>query len=340
MSQRSGPWSLVILVAVAGWTPAADADVMPPKLGVSGTRFTFDGKPRFLLGVSYYGALGASEDFIRRDLADMERHGFNWIRVWATWPAFDNDVSAVDRDGRPRQPYLDKLRWLVAECGRRGLVVDVTLSRGNGLVGPPRLQSLEAHRRAVETVVTALKPAPNWYLDLGNERDVRDKRFVSVAELKELRQLVKKLDPARLVTASHGGDIGYAQMKEDLDEIGVDFVCPHRPRTPQSPGQTQAKTREYLQWMAELGRAAPLHYQEPFPRGYTRWQPSVEDFLKDARGAKTGGAAGWCFHNTAQREGPDHQPRRSFDMRQMRLLDQLDEEERKTFGRLREILEK
>ena len=321
-------------VMLGGSTPAA------PKLAVVGSQFTINGKPTFLVGMSYYGSLGASEDFVRRDLADMKRHGINWIRVWATWAAFDNDVSAVDKEGRPRQPFLDRLRWLVLECGRQGMIVDVTLSRGNGLVGPPRLQSQDVHRRAVETIVNALKSEANWYLDLANERDVRDKRFVSVAELKELRLLVKELDPGRLVTASHGSDLSREQMKEDIEVIGVDLVCPHRPRTSASPGQTQDKTREYLQWMKEIGRVMPLHYQEPFPRGYTKWQPGVHDFLTDARGAKAGGAAGWCFHNTAQRDPPEHRPRRSFDLRQQRLFDQLDEEERKVLPGLSDLANK
>jgi hypothetical protein len=325
------------LILACGFTAeVVVAGDTPPKLGVDGGRFTIDGKPAFLLGISYYGALGASEEFIRRDLADMKRHGINWIRVWATWAAFDNDVSAVDKQGRPRRLFLDRLDRLVAECGRHGMIVDVTLSRGNGIVGPPRLQSLEAHKSAVETVVTALRSRPNWYLDLANERDVRDKRFVSVAELKELRALARQLDPGRLVTASHGSDMSREQMKEDLQVIGVDFVCPHRPRTPESPGQTEAKTREYLEWMKELKRVVPLHYQEPFPRDYTKWQPATDDFLTDLRGAKQAGAAGWCFHNTAPRE-PERRPRRSFDLRERRLFEQLDDEEHKVLGGLREM---
>ena len=35
-----------------------------------------------------------------------------------------------------REPYLSKLQGLVAECDRRGMIVDVTLSRGNGITGP------------------------------------------------------------------------------------------------------------------------------------------------------------------------------------------------------------
>ncbi len=45
-------------------------------LGIQGTRFTLNGKPTFLLGISYYGGLGAPEGFLRRDLDDLQRHGF------------------------------------------------------------------------------------------------------------------------------------------------------------------------------------------------------------------------------------------------------------------------
>lgn len=39
-------------------------------------------------------------------------------------------------------------------------------------------------------------------------------------------------------------------------------------------------------------------------------------------------AAGWCFHNGDQRERPDGRPRRSFDLRETSLMEQLDEIER------------
>jgi len=44
-------------------------------------------------------------------------------------------------------------------------------------------------------------------------------------------------------------------------------------------------------------------------------------------GAGAGGAAGWCFHNGDERSAKDGQPRRSFDLREKRLFEQLDEEE-------------
>lgn len=304
------------------------------RLGTEAARFTLNGRPTFLLGISYYGALGASEDTIRQDLDEMRRRGFNWIRVWATWAAFGNDVSAVDGEGNARPPYLEKLGRLVEECGRREMVVDVTLSRGNGVTGPPRLQSLFAHQRAVETIVTALKSQPNWYLDLSNERNIRDRRHADYADLRALRAAVGRLDPQRLVTASHAGDISRQELNEYLQTVKVDFLSPHRPRHARSPAETAAKTRELLAWMKLIGRVVPVHHQEPFRRGFsTGWEPSAEDFATDLRQARLGEAAGWCFHNGHQRGRPDDRPRRCFDLRSGRLFEQLDGVEREFLDR-------
>jgi len=81
--------------------------------------------------------------------------------------------------------------------------------------------------------------------------------------------------------------------------------------------------------MEELGRSVPVHYQEPFRRGYAKWQPAAEDFAADLKAARAGGAAGWCFHNGGTRGEKDGRPRRSFDLRDGSLFDQLDTEERK-----------
>ena len=77
-----------------------------PVLGADDARFALDGKPAFLLGISYYGGLGASDATLQSDLDALKRHGFNWIRVWATWAFGDGDVSAVDARGVARSPYM------------------------------------------------------------------------------------------------------------------------------------------------------------------------------------------------------------------------------------------
>jgi hypothetical protein len=289
------------------------------QLGVRGVSFTTNGKPSFLLGISYYGGLGASDQSMRQDLDEVQRLGFNWCRIWATWNAFGRDVSAVNTHGTPRPPFMEKLQRFIGECDRRGLIVDVTLTRGE------ILRTLEAHEQAVETLVKALRSHDNWFIDLANEHDVRDARFVSDNDLEELRARVKSLDPSRLVTASFGGqDLTREQVRKALMTIRMDFLAPHRPRTRQSPAETESRTRELLAQMETLGRMAPVLYQEPFRRGYNGWEPRVEDFLEDLRGAKAGRAAGWCFHNGQQGDAPEKQPRRSFDLRFRGLFEQLD----------------
>jgi hypothetical protein len=83
-----------------------------------------------------------------------------------------------------------------------------------------------------------------------------------------------------------------------------------------------------------------VHYQEPFRCGYGTWQPGAEDFLVDLRGAVMGGAAGWCFHNGAQSGAPASQPRRSFDLRDKRMFDQLDTEELSVVSQVAKALAK
>jgi len=299
------------------------------ELGIQGTQFTIDGKPVFLLGASYYGALGASDETLKADLVALQKAGFNWIRVWATWVAFGEDFAAVDGEGRPRNAQLKKLQQLVAECDRRGMIVDVTLSRGAG-DERDRLIKHEQYVRAVETIVTALREHRNWYIDLANERNIGDARHASIDELAKLRELVRRLDEHLLVTASQGGDIGRDELGDYLLKVSVDFITPHRPRHQKSPGETEEMTRRYLAWMNEYDRVVPVHYQEPFRCGYSSrsWEPSTDDFLMDLKQAHDGGAAGWCFHNGDERGADDGRPRRSFDLRDGPLIEQLTKPER------------
>lgn len=305
------------------------------ELGIKDSRFTVNGKTTFLLGISYYGACGAPMTFITKDFDDFKRHGCNWVRIWATWNAFHNDVSAVDQHGNIRRRYMDKLKQIIHEAGKRGMIVDVTVSRGRGL-----LPDHKAHMKAIRALAQELRPYRNVYFDLANERNVRDSRYVSFQELRELRDAVKKIDPQRLVTASHGGDISREELEKYVRIARVDFISPHRPRNPRSPHETQSRTLQYRAWLRALGHTMPVHYQEPFRRDYGRWQPEAKDFLVDLAGAALGGAAGWCLHNGAVRK--KSRPRRCFDMREKegRLVDQFDKTEREVFETMAEILAK
>src|SRR5262249_52276629 len=73
----------------------------------------------------------------------------------------------------------------------------------------------------------------------------------------------------------------------------------------------EARSKEYLAWMKEIGRVVPVHYQEPFRRDFGAWQPRAEDYVADLKGAIAGGAAGWCLHYGANGAALDRRPRRS-----------------------------
>ena len=72
-----------LILMIAGIQPEFGSIVMAQEpqnrpdagtvLGIAKDRFTLNGEPTFLVGVSYYGGLGASEESVRRDL---NRTGF------------------------------------------------------------------------------------------------------------------------------------------------------------------------------------------------------------------------------------------------------------------------
>lgn len=325
------------LVAAAVLLLSAPDAAYPADLRTSGTRFTVDGEERFLCGISYFGALGASAGHVRMDLDDVRRFGFDWIRVWATWSAFGHDVSAVDEGGGPREPYLTRLREIVAECDRRGLVVDITLTPGLGVNGP-HLRDHTAHENAVRLLCTELKSHRNWFLDLANEHNLggtsRLMAAVSPDEIQRLRAVAKAVDSARLVTASHIRDLPEKDIRAYVQEVRLDFLAPHRDRGPAAIASVEARTRAMLDIARAAGRPLPVLYQEPFRRDFDRsWQPDPDAFVADLVRAHRGGAAGWCFHNGA---APPGSPglRRCFDLRERRLFDQLDAVERLALDRL------
>ena len=56
------------------WSTAAaiSGPVRETTLSILDTHFTVNGKPTFLLGFSYYGALGAAPEFVHKDLDDFQ----------------------------------------------------------------------------------------------------------------------------------------------------------------------------------------------------------------------------------------------------------------------------
>ncbi len=292
--------------------------------------FAVNGRATFLMGASYLAALGADDDAIQEDLVDLKRYGVNLLRVAATWTAYGQDVSALDADGDERPPYFQRLGELCGLAETLGFVVEVVLSRDDGFGEPGVLTGDEAHLNAAAVLAEGLKDFRGVCFDLARDRNAAGARGVEIALVRRLRDRVKELDPGRLVTASHAGDIDPDRLLQYLTSAGVDYVAPHRPSGASSPAETQRRTGMLLRRMGQLGKVVPLHYGEPFRRGAGDWQPTAKDFLTDLRAAKEAGAAGWCFHNGPHAADPAGRPRRCFDLRpaEGRLIDQLEDTER------------
>lgn len=286
-------------------------------LTICGDAFCINGNREFLLGISYYGALTASDGNIQRDLDDMVRYGFNWVRVWATW-AYTQDVSVITPYGGIREPYMGRLKRFIGDCNSHGIIVDVSLAHGEY----PYPTSFSDHLMCVTTLAQELAPYRNVYFDVSNEFDVDG--LLDLSKIGDLITAIKQVDPGRLCTASGSG--------EDINayfQVGhVDFLAPHLSRD---------SGAEHLTFSSVVGlkssAIAPVgvHLQEPFRRGYDLRHAAGEvppfvaqNFLDDLSSAVLSGAAGWCFHNGATYKGA---PYKSFDMSTQRLFEQLDEEE-------------
>ena len=111
----------------------------PPVLGVDGPRFTVDGTPRFLLVVSYFDALRASDATLEADFAWLRRHGIDGVRIFPNWwrcaavrqcggHAGDDTLMAAP-DGALRPAVLARLKAVLAAAGRHGLIVDLSFAR-------------------------------------------------------------------------------------------------------------------------------------------------------------------------------------------------------------------
>jgi len=254
--------------------------------GIQGGGFTLDGKATFLMGCSYYAGLGASEENIRADLDDLHRHGFNWVRVWATWAAFDNDVSRWIP--RPGAPAVSRQTCVARQGVRRA-------GHGGGRYALPRrwreglaaIGGIEAHRQAVRTPATALKERRNWFIDLSNERNVRDKRFTSMADLRTLRDVVKSIDPKRLVTASHTGALTPEDQARYVRDVGwISSRCMPSAMRSRRAGRGSGRSESW-----PLLRMMRAYRCSTMSRSGGVWKMGAERkrFSADLNGAKAGG---------------------------------------------------
>jgi hypothetical protein len=315
-------------------TPSAAAG-SAPSLAIDGPRFTVDGTPRFLVLVSYFDALRASDAVLDADFAWLRRHGIDGVRIFPNWwrcaevrrcggqPGADTLMAAPD--GRIRADRLARLRQVLAKAAQHRLIVDLSFARET--VRDPQGAMLGAapYAEALAKALQALGAMPHVMVDLQNE--VYQNRLYAEAAAED----------APMVAALTGrlaakGRIVFVSTNEPEAEryvyCGVAGACPagaaasdviavHDAREANWHDRTPAVVRDLVAMAARRG-PRPVYLQEPMA-----WQDEgkpdrLERFLDAAARARRAGAAAWTFHTRSGfilRDGRSLQAQMSADER-------------------------
>ncbi len=289
----------------------AGVSAAPPggaALTTSGASLRLDGRQEFLLGVSLFGALDAAPPR-DEDLNALSQWGVKIVRVWAHW-----EQPIYQADGALTAPGRARLLELARRLQARGMVLELVLLRPGQLQGQPyAVFSSEAARiRAVTALTTALRDFRNVLFDLYNEHD-HPRGPISHKAARVLRDAVKAVDPARVVTISstggHLGGVGAQVGKEEEqnlreeagtgpDSVAVDVVAPHFPRTDDWAGATGARITAVRAALERIGRQLPIYLNEE-----RRTDPPAvitpDAYRRAFSEARDAGAAGWVFHTAA-----------------------------------------
>jgi hypothetical protein len=270
------------------WTGGAAPPPPPPQagpvsVGISGDRFTVNGTPTFLLGVSYFDA----SNWTLADLDGLAARRFNLIRIWLDWGLAGDGRSFFDGSGALVQGA--KLLSLVRAANARGLVVDVTIL-------DPGLTFSDTSR-ALGEASNLLRDEQNVFFDVMNEHDHPGGPRTH-AEIATFISIVRTNAPSRPVTVSGGGD--HLMDADNINEeiaAGVMFLTPHFGRT----SDWYDRTDERVAFVKGVigARNLPVYLQEEARRGHSGLNPTKEQFIQAAREARDAGAAGWIFHTDA-----------------------------------------
>ena len=280
----------------------------PSVLAVNGEQLLVDGRSVFLTGVSLFDALGRTPPR-PKDFDALQTAGVRIVRVWAHW-----SEPVYRADGTLSARGTERLQALVRAIREREMLLELVLLRPGQLPGEryAAFSSPAARMTAVRSLTTALRGQPNILFDLYNEHD-HPHGSISHREARSFRDLVKAIDPARLVTVSSTGGhlvaadgrLGPAELNNLREEagigdgaVGVDIVAPHLLRTADWDTQTAARVSAIKGTLRHLGLARPIYLNEE-----QRARPGIplpaDAYTRAVAGARSAGAAGWLLHTQA-----------------------------------------
>ncbi|CAN5872663.1 hypothetical protein BH24BAC1_BH24BAC1_12110 [soil metagenome] len=247
---------LPLLLGLAGFAQTKS------QLNVSGNTFLLNGQPFPYTGISFFNALynptfNQSSEERAKWLAKFGRYGINVLRVWCQW---DNKRGFVDAgpeatlyfaDGRLRPQPLERLKALVTDADKQGMVVLVVLFARESWDENTRLAP-QAADKAVAALTRELQPYRNIVFQIWNEHSER---------VVDHYKTIKAIDPQRLVSNSPGwgGELGDQQQNQTLD-----FLSPHTSR--QNAGRHWEVAPEEVEYLLTRFRK-PVVDDEPARNG-------------------------------------------------------------------------
>jgi hypothetical protein len=300
--------TLLCALGVTSIAPMASAQT----LGTDGAAFTIDGRPQFLIFVSYFDGLRRTNATrlggIDGDLAYLRGAGVDGIRVLPNWhylcgagPSDDGQKLFTEK-GTINESMWPVFVSMLDQAASHRLIVDVTFNRDTFNRPIP----VAAYRAAIVEVAKRLRAAGGYrhvLFDIQNEYPIHG---MSAADVHGVLSAVRAVDPERIVTASAGsGDI--------VHDVAMTVVAYHDGR--ESRWYETDMIRKEMAAVRKASGVKPIYYQEPMPFrkfrgdcGHTEW-PRPGHARLAARHAREHGAAAWTFHT-----------RQSFDLRERSLV--------------------
>lgn len=316
------------LSALALSAMCVHAQVTTPELAISKNRFTVDGQERFLVLVSYFDAMRASNENLELDFQFLRERGVDGIRIFPNWWDFRSQIAfapdtLMDGKGKPRSERVKVLKDLLDRAARYAMIVDVSFAYetveglsdlkaeqvgiGQGAL-PVNQVHIGEYERGLTEITKELKHYKNLFFDIQNEYNGRI-THLSDDEVRRLGAAIKRADPMRLVTASLANEIGPEEVSERSNEVNIDIVSWHESRNP-----WHFDTMDRLVLRAVGKTSKPVYMGEP---ALLRDELTVENFIAAITKSKAGGAAAWCFHT-----------QKGFDLSEQPLVDRLTDAEK------------
>src|SRR3989344_2611278 len=185
-------------------------------LGVSGGKFTINGAPTFLLGVSFFDAINETAGNLDSDLQYLQNNHFNLIRVWADWSWQNNEEnnnssitnrnSTVYNTNATLNNRINELKNIIEKAATRGIVVEVVIEDTNPWFYENG-EDFNERLTAAREITTALSSYQNVLFDIVNEHDHTGTAFFPASHNQAglIADEIRSVDSDRIVTISSTG---------------------------------------------------------------------------------------------------------------------------------------